>query len=95
MRYSIAVAAHSQQQQQHRNASSDQESSSENQPVQDPLSDPDFSTSDPRSSGPPVALIKGDGYYEDCYASVSISHDGDYATAVCLGFSEPPRQKAR
>lgn len=98
MRHSIAVAAHSQEQQQHqqhRSASLDQESSSNDQPAQDPLDDPDSSLGDPRSSGPPVALIKGDDYYEDCYASVSISHDGDYATAVCLGYSESPRQKAR
>ena len=39
-------------------------------------------------SGPPVALIKGDGEgHPDAMAMVSISHDGDYATAVCLGFN--------
>ncbi|RYP25213.1 hypothetical protein DL765_000094 [Monosporascus sp. GIB2] len=48
-----------------------------------PLRDPE----DLRSSGPPVALIEGDGRYEDCYASISISHDGQYAAAVCLGVS--------
>ena len=59
---------------------------------------------DVRSSGPPLALIKGDDagegegggggggggggrVQEDCYASISISHDGDYATAVCLGLA--------
>ncbi|RYP64591.1 hypothetical protein DL771_008704 [Monosporascus sp. 5C6A] len=57
---------------------------SEAQPAQDrPLRDPE----DSLSSGPPVVLIKGDDRYEDCYASISISHDGEYATAVCLGVS--------
>ena len=48
---------------------------------------------DPRSSGPTVAQITGDGDADAagtpdcCYASVSISHDGDYATAVCLGLA--------
>lgn len=38
-------------------------------------------------SGPPVARIKGeDGDGVDVSAQVSISHDGDYATAVCLGW---------
>lgn len=37
-------------------------------------------------SGPPVARIRsGEGQSEDASALVSISHDGDYATAVCLG----------
>ncbi|KAF5548188.1 holo-acyl-carrier synthase [Fusarium phyllophilum] len=37
-------------------------------------------------SGPPIARIRGDeGEAEDTTAMVSISHDGDYATAVCLG----------
>ncbi|KAH7030908.1 uncharacterized protein B0I36DRAFT_115814 [Microdochium trichocladiopsis] len=41
---------------------------------------------DPVSSGPPIAIIHpGDGQ-PSTSASVSISHDGDYATAVCLGF---------
>jgi holo-[acyl-carrier protein] synthase len=36
-------------------------------------------------SGPPVARIKaGDGVDEDTSAMISISHDGDYATAVCM-----------
>ncbi|OAQ98205.1 hypothetical protein LLEC1_00931, partial [Akanthomyces lecanii] len=39
-------------------------------------------------SGPPVARIRApaadDGADEDESAMVSISHDGDYATAVCL-----------
>ncbi|POR32285.1 Uncharacterized protein TPAR_07519, partial [Tolypocladium paradoxum] len=36
-------------------------------------------------SGPPVARIRaGEGEGEDVSALVSISHDGDYATAVCV-----------
>lgn len=38
-------------------------------------------------SGPPVARIKGEGEGEadaDVSAMISISHDGDYATAVCM-----------
>ncbi|KAK2592425.1 hypothetical protein QQS21_009877 [Conoideocrella luteorostrata] len=36
-------------------------------------------------SGPPVARIKaGEGQGEDVSALISISHDGDYATAVCI-----------
>ncbi|EHK20401.1 uncharacterized protein TRIVIDRAFT_203026 [Trichoderma virens Gv29-8] len=36
-------------------------------------------------SGPPVARIKGDdGEEEDASAMISISHDGDYATAICM-----------
>ncbi len=36
-------------------------------------------------SGPPVARIKGSAAEdEDASAMISISHDGDYATAVCL-----------
>ncbi|KAI1825978.1 hypothetical protein F4861DRAFT_145427 [Xylaria intraflava] len=38
-------------------------------------------------SGPLVALIKAAGAYADSHASVSISHDTEYATAVCLGIS--------
>lgn len=34
-------------------------------------------------SGPPKAIIKGET--EDVEALISISHDGAYATAVCLG----------
>ena len=51
-------------------------------------------------SGPPGALIKGQAegpgdeggpaYPDDQIARVSISHDGDYATAVCVGF-DPAR----
>ncbi|KAF4333809.1 holo-acyl-carrier synthase [Fusarium beomiforme] len=38
-------------------------------------------------SGPPIARIRsGEGEAEDTSALVSISHDGDYATAVCLGY---------
>lgn len=36
-------------------------------------------------TGPPVARIRaGDGVAEDASALISISHDGDYATAVCI-----------
>ncbi|KAJ0166216.1 hypothetical protein CTA2_8221 [Colletotrichum tanaceti] len=38
-------------------------------------------------SGPPVAVIRGEREGEpEQTAAISISHDGDYATAVCLGF---------
>ncbi|KAL6795559.1 hypothetical protein J3E68DRAFT_404628 [Trichoderma sp. SZMC 28012] len=38
-------------------------------------------------SGPPVARIKGDeGEDEDASAMISISHDGDYATAICMAY---------
>jgi holo-[acyl-carrier protein] synthase len=38
-------------------------------------------------SGPPVAIIKAeDGVGSDREAALSISHDGDYATAVCMAF---------
>lgn len=38
-------------------------------------------------SGPPVARIKSDeGEDEDASAMISISHDGDYATAVCMAY---------
>ncbi|VUC21800.1 unnamed protein product, partial [Clonostachys rosea] len=37
-------------------------------------------------SGPPVARIRGEpGDDHDSSAMISISHDGDYATAVCIG----------
>lgn len=37
-------------------------------------------------SGPPVARIRGEpGDDCDSSAMISISHDGDYATAVCIG----------
>ncbi|KAG8425517.1 hypothetical protein J3458_002209 [Metarhizium acridum] len=40
---------------------------------------------DTLGSGPPVARIRaGAGDAEDACALVSISHDGDYATAVCV-----------
>ncbi|KAF3024232.1 hypothetical protein E8E14_011548 [Neopestalotiopsis sp. 37M] len=38
----------------------------------------------PLGSGPPVALVRLDGVQEPLVASVSISHDGDYASAVCF-----------
>jgi holo-[acyl-carrier protein] synthase len=39
-------------------------------------------------SGPPEMIIKGgeNGLPESQVAKVSISHDGEYATAVCIGF---------
>lgn len=38
-------------------------------------------------SGPPVARIKGEHEEDkDVSAMVSISHDGDYATAVCMAY---------
>ncbi|KAK8052055.1 hypothetical protein PG993_003440 [Apiospora rasikravindrae] len=41
------------------------------------------------SSGPPVALIKGyPPGQPDTTAMLSISHDGDYAAAVCLSVQE-------
>ncbi|KXJ92266.1 hypothetical protein Micbo1qcDRAFT_60692 [Microdochium bolleyi] len=39
---------------------------------------------DPRSSGPPVAKISPGNGQDPSFASVSISHDGEYAMAVCL-----------
>ncbi|KAK4174374.1 hypothetical protein QBC36DRAFT_243500 [Triangularia setosa] len=41
-----------------------------------------------RATGPPVAMILGDEKrgVRGQVALLSISHDGDYATAVCLGF---------
>jgi phosphopantetheinyl transferase (holo-ACP synthase) len=39
------------------------------------------------TSSAPVALIRGDGEgARDQMAKVSISHDGEYATAMCIGF---------
>lgn len=39
------------------------------------------------ASSAPVALIRGDGEgARDQMAKVSISHDGEYATATCIGF---------
>ncbi|KAK9435033.1 hypothetical protein VB005_09824 [Metarhizium brunneum] len=44
---------------------------------------------DTLGSGPPVARIRaGAGDAEDACALVSISHDGDYATAVCVAHDE-------
>ncbi|KAK0388535.1 hypothetical protein NLU13_4778 [Sarocladium strictum] len=40
-------------------------------------------------SGPPVVRIKAEaGGEDDGSALVSISHDGDYATAVCIGYDD-------
>ncbi|KAI2626241.1 hypothetical protein GGS21DRAFT_279769 [Xylaria nigripes] len=59
---------------------------------------PKDDTSMPRSS-PLVAFIKADGVHPDMHASVSISHDTEYATAVCLGlspaFSRIPSMEAK
>jgi holo-[acyl-carrier protein] synthase len=42
-------------------------------------------------SGPPIARIAAEeGEEADGSAMVSISHDGDYATAVCIGFEDSP-----
>ncbi|CAM1511288.1 Fc.00g088010.m01.CDS01 [Cosmosporella sp. VM-42] len=44
-------------------------------------------------SGPPIARIKSvEGEEADTSAMVSISHDGDYATAVCLGWDRSVKQ---
>ncbi|KND87888.1 hypothetical protein TOPH_07443 [Tolypocladium ophioglossoides CBS 100239] len=48
-------------------------------------------------SGPPVARIRageGEGEGEDGSALVSISHDGDYATAVCVAHDPGVAQEA-
>ncbi|KAK5998322.1 hypothetical protein PT974_00701 [Cladobotryum mycophilum] len=38
-------------------------------------------------SGPPVARIKGETEEDDdVSAMISISHDGDYATAICMAY---------
>ncbi|KAK1968123.1 hypothetical protein LY78DRAFT_574948, partial [Colletotrichum sublineola] len=50
----------------------------------------------PNGSGPPVAIIRGEREGEPgLMAMVSISHDGDYATAVCLGFEPEMRENKR
>ena len=43
-------------------------------------------------SGPPVAVVRGpdDAPGSGQQALVSISHDGAYATAVCVGFEAGP-----
>ncbi|KAK2731245.1 ATP synthase F0 [Colletotrichum kahawae] len=44
-------------------------------------------------SGPPMAVIKGEKEGERAReAKITISHDGDYATAVCIAY-EPPVKK--
>jgi holo-[acyl-carrier protein] synthase len=57
--------------------------------LQEPATDPGEGKSPDASvsrSGALVALIKAEGTHgDDTYASVSISHDTEYATAVCLG----------
>jgi holo-[acyl-carrier protein] synthase len=40
-------------------------------------------------SGPPIMRIAAqEGEETDGCAMLSISHDGDYATAVCIGYAE-------
>ncbi|KAI1111832.1 hypothetical protein F5Y14DRAFT_424177, partial [Nemania sp. NC0429] len=47
--------------------------------------DQDGAAGEPTKSGPLVAVIRASGdVRRDTYASVSISHDTEYATAVCL-----------
>ncbi|KAH9904003.1 hypothetical protein F4778DRAFT_76598 [Xylariomycetidae sp. FL2044] len=41
---------------------------------------------------PLLAFIKGDDVWDDSHAPVSISHDGEYATAVCLGYYQEPKR---
>ncbi|KAI1459306.1 hypothetical protein F4805DRAFT_421056 [Annulohypoxylon moriforme] len=41
--------------------------------------------------GPPIAIIKGGGVYEDEYARISISHDGNYAMASCVVDMKEPK----
>lgn len=36
------------------------------------------------SSGPPVAVVRVEGSADPVVAAVSISHDGEYASAVCF-----------
>ncbi|KAK1988668.1 hypothetical protein LZ30DRAFT_469552 [Colletotrichum cereale] len=49
----------------------------------------------PNGSGPPVAVIRGEREGDPGQtAMVSISHDGDYATAVCVGF-EPETEEGK
>lgn len=48
------------------------------------------------ASAAPVALIRGDGEgTRDQMAKVSISHDGEYATAMCIGFEASGEGKGR
>ncbi|GKT47268.1 4'-phosphopantetheinyl transferase B, mitochondrial [Colletotrichum spaethianum] len=50
----------------------------------------------PNGSGPPVAVIRAEREGEPGQtAMVSISHDGDYATAVCLGFEPEVTKESR
>jgi phosphopantetheinyl transferase (holo-ACP synthase) len=43
-----------------------------------------------QATGAPVAVIKPGGGRRDQIAMVSISHDGNYASAVCIGFELGP-----
>ncbi len=50
-------------------------------------SHPDEKEGDDSNKGsPPIAVVKGDGMHRDAYARLSISHDGDYAVAMCLAY---------
>lgn len=46
-------------------------------------------------NGAPLAIIRGEDEqeHEDHEALISISHDGEYATAVCLGAGQPGPQR--
>ncbi|KAK5660543.1 hypothetical protein OQA88_13092 [Cercophora sp. LCS_1] len=50
---------------------------------------------DHAGSGPPLVIVKGEEGGSDQEARVSISHDGDYATAVCLGFKPGPHRRGQ
>ncbi|PMD16473.1 hypothetical protein NA56DRAFT_310841 [Hyaloscypha hepaticicola] len=52
-------------------------------------------TDSSEGSQPPVAIILPESgkWEEGQEARISISHDGDYATAVCLAFDPRPKQK--
>lgn len=61
----------------------------ENKQVEEPkeLEGSEAATTSANGSGPPVAIVRGT--HDDMPGQevlVSISHDGDYATAVCLAF---------
>ncbi|KAI2466156.1 hypothetical protein F4781DRAFT_366896 [Annulohypoxylon bovei var. microspora] len=41
--------------------------------------------------GPPIAIIRGGGIYEDVIVPISISHDGEYAISSCIIPLEEPK----
>lgn len=65
---------------------------SENETLNSSRTEQESTSQDPPNEkprqGPPVAIIKGDGVHENVYARLSISHDGEYATAMCLTMLE-------